>query len=186
MEQKTEASQAVDEPVLPHLPRAVGYRHTMDNTEGLKGNKPVTVFCATKPNPFGIPGLDYSASFPVTTETLFTADQMKAYARAALKAQPAPTEAAQAESPFKFRPWSKEAEMVEGWTAAEKARNEALGEDRARLADGYITGTVVSDPNASWIAIRYESMEQAAAAADLLFGMIDRARASAETGGVKP
>lgn len=93
MEQKTEASQSVDEPVLPHLPRAVGYRHTMDNTEGIKGNKPQIVFAATKPNPFGMPGLDYSASFPVATETLFTADQMKAYARAALKAQPAPTEA---------------------------------------------------------------------------------------------
>lgn len=53
-------------------------------------------------------------------------------ARAALKAQPAPTEA-QGESPFKFRPWSKEAEMMEGWTAAEKARNEAQGEDSARL-----------------------------------------------------
>ena len=105
-------------------------------------------------------------------------------ARAALKAQPAPTEE-QGESPFKFQPWSKEAEMVEGWTAAEKARSEEQRKDRVQLADGYITGTVVSDPNASWIAIRYESMEQAAAAADLLFGMIDRARASAETGGVK-
>jgi dihydrofolate reductase (trimethoprim resistance protein) len=69
---------------LPHLPRAVGYRHTMDNTEGLKGNKPSIVFSATKPNPFGKPGLDYSASYPITTETLFTADQMKAYARAAI------------------------------------------------------------------------------------------------------
>lgn len=162
MEQKTEASQAVDEPVLPHLPRAVGYRHTMDNTEGLKGNKPVVVFGATKPNPFGIPGLDYSASFPVTTETLFTANQMKAYARAALNAHPAPTEAAQ-------------------------------GEDSARLSipvSAYLWlmgagGDAFAQPLRPGAFWWRDTFNQLAGVDMMEIIKQDRARASAETGGVK-
>lgn len=125
------------------------------------------------------------------------------------KAQPAPTEApnfcarcgkrlaagsihtctppdaeAQGESPFKFRPWSKEAEMIEGWTAAERAREQVQG-DGGAMADGYLGGMVGGNASEGKLILHYQSHAQAEAAATVVFDMIDRARASAETGGVK-
>lgn len=69
---------------LPPLPKAAAWQHTMDNTEGIKGNEPHVVLSFGKRNPFGKAGIDYSKSFPVTADPLFTADQMRDYARAAL------------------------------------------------------------------------------------------------------
>ena len=51
--------------------KPVAWMHTMDNTEGIKGNKPWTVITTSKRNPFGKPGIDYSASYPVTSEPLY-------------------------------------------------------------------------------------------------------------------
>lgn len=45
----------------------------MDNTEGIRGNKPIVEFSTSKVNPFGRPGLDYSAEYPVTTIALYAA-----------------------------------------------------------------------------------------------------------------
>jgi len=60
------------------LPRAVAWRHTLDNTEGIKGNRPLVVLTASRRNPFGKPGEDYSASCPVTSTRLYTEAQMQA------------------------------------------------------------------------------------------------------------
>ena len=82
---------------LPPLPKPYAWSHTMDNTEGLKGNKPHRVLMFSKRSPFGRPGIDFSESYPVTAEALFTADQIRAYgqecARAALSAKPAAIDA---------------------------------------------------------------------------------------------
>lgn len=56
----------------------------------------------------------------------------------------------------------------------EMALKKVQGEDSARLADGYISGTVISDSHATWVALRYESMEKAEVASDLIFGIIDK------------
>lgn len=120
--------------------------------------------------------------------------------RASLKAQPAPTEAAQgmtnaervqAMNPFKFVPWSKEAEMIEGWTKAEKERNEAQGEDSARL-DAADLATIEEATKVLESGAKHNlSMGRTVFAhvqadrASRLRAVLDRARASAETGGVK-
>ncbi len=49
-------------PVESLLPRAV-YMHYMDNTEEIPGNQPQVVFTTNKSNPFGRPGVDYSAGY---------------------------------------------------------------------------------------------------------------------------
>lgn len=51
----------------------VAWMHVMDNTDGIKGNKPWVVFTASKKNPFGKPGIDYSKSYPVTSTPLYAA-----------------------------------------------------------------------------------------------------------------
>ena len=53
--------------------KPVAWMHTMDNTEGIKGNKPWVVITTSKRNPFGKPGIDYSACYPVTSEPLYRA-----------------------------------------------------------------------------------------------------------------
>lgn len=52
-------------PVTALLPKAV-YMHVMDNTERIPGNRPIIVYTTNKENPFGRPGIDYSAEYPWT------------------------------------------------------------------------------------------------------------------------
>jgi len=49
----------------------VAWLHTMDNTEGLKENEPERVLSFSAIHPFGRSGIDYSDTFPVTSEPLF-------------------------------------------------------------------------------------------------------------------
>lgn len=65
--------------------KPAAWRHTMDNTEGIKSNKPWVVLTGTKKNPYGKPGVDYSLSYPVVSEALYTATQLKAAYAAGLK-----------------------------------------------------------------------------------------------------
>lgn len=49
-------------PVESLLPKVV-YMHYMDNTEGIPDNHPYVMYTTSKENPFGRPGVDYSASY---------------------------------------------------------------------------------------------------------------------------
>ena len=57
---------------LNYEPEPVAWMHTMDNTEGHKANKPYVLFTKSKRNPFGVAGRDYSKSYPVTKQPLYT------------------------------------------------------------------------------------------------------------------
>jgi hypothetical protein len=46
----------------------------MDNTEGIEGNVPLRVLTFAEKNPFGIPGVEYSKSYPVTSIPLYKAN----------------------------------------------------------------------------------------------------------------
>lgn len=50
-------------PVESLLPKLV-YMHYLDNTEWIPGNRPIVTFTSNKRNPFGRPGVDYSAEYP--------------------------------------------------------------------------------------------------------------------------
>lgn len=50
-------------PVESLLPKVL-YMHYMDNTEGIPGNRPLIAYTTNKSNPFGRPGVDYSAEYP--------------------------------------------------------------------------------------------------------------------------
>lgn len=76
----------VDDEGLSALPTATAWVHTLDNTDGLSGNKPYVVLTSSKKNPFGKPGIDYSKSYPVTSEPLFTAEQFRQGQRDAVAA----------------------------------------------------------------------------------------------------
>lgn len=54
--------------------QAVAWEHTMDNTEGIPGNRPQVLLTYSPTNPFGRPGVDYSESFSVTSRALVYAD----------------------------------------------------------------------------------------------------------------
>jgi len=71
------------------LPRATAWRHTMDNTEGLRENgRGFVKLTESAQHPFGVPGLDFSESFPVKTERLYTEAQVRALLRDAIKERP--------------------------------------------------------------------------------------------------
>lgn len=72
------------------LPRAAAYRHTMDNTEGCRANRPEVILSPCRQNPFGIAGINYSAAYPVTTERLYTEGQVRAIIDAALAGEGKP------------------------------------------------------------------------------------------------
>ena len=55
----------------------VAWMHIMDNTEGHKANKPYVLFTKSKRNPFGVAGRDYSKSYPVTKQPLYTRPQAR-------------------------------------------------------------------------------------------------------------
>lgn len=60
------------------LPEPDSYKHTLDTTEGIPGNKPEEKRTESKANPFGRKGIDYDESFPWTTEKLYTEQQVRA------------------------------------------------------------------------------------------------------------
>ena len=60
-------------------PEPVAWIHTMDNTEGCEENEPWIVFTDSEENPFGIPGEDYSESYFVTSEPLYTASPKREF-----------------------------------------------------------------------------------------------------------
>lgn len=68
---RVDALRAIEAALEVAFKKPAAWKHTMDNTEGIKGNKPWTVMTTTKANPFGRPGIDYSASCPVTSEPLY-------------------------------------------------------------------------------------------------------------------
>ena len=49
----------------------VAYRWTLDNTDGIKTNHPWIVITDNDKNPFGRPGIDYSAAYPAHCEPLY-------------------------------------------------------------------------------------------------------------------
>ena len=53
----------------------VAWMHVMDNTEGIPENEPWVKITQSPENPFGVPGEDYSESFPVTSTPLYAAKQ---------------------------------------------------------------------------------------------------------------
>ena len=61
----------------PAQQEPVAWMHTMDNTEGHKANKPYVLFTKSKRNPFGVAGRDYSKSYPVTKQPLYTRPQAR-------------------------------------------------------------------------------------------------------------
>ena len=54
-------------------PEPVAWMHTMDNTEGCEENEPWVVLMDSDENPFGVPGDDYSETYPVISQPLYTA-----------------------------------------------------------------------------------------------------------------
>ncbi len=54
---------------MPTEPTA--YLHTLDNTEGIEGDEPMRHLSFSKDSPFGTPGVDHSAEFPVTSIPLY-------------------------------------------------------------------------------------------------------------------
>lgn len=60
---------------LPTHQEAKGFLHTLDNTEGIAGNLPHEVITSSPNHPFGTPGVDFSAEFPVMTRPLYEAPQ---------------------------------------------------------------------------------------------------------------
>ena len=68
----TALREALAEQPAPVQQEPVAWMHTMDNTEGHKANKPYVLFTKSKRNPFGVAGRDYSKSYPVTKQPLYT------------------------------------------------------------------------------------------------------------------
>ena len=55
-------------PIVARLkPPPVAYLHILDNTEGIEGMEPLRTLSFSEDSPFGIPGVDHSESFTVTT-----------------------------------------------------------------------------------------------------------------------
>lgn len=68
-----------EKPVGHLVPTA--WIHTLDNTEGIDTNTPQVLLCFSQRNPYGRPGIDYSATYPVISEPLYnqkTLDRMQA------------------------------------------------------------------------------------------------------------
>ena len=55
----------------------VAWLHTMDNTEELPENEPFKMLSFSKDNPFGVAGVNYSETFPVTSEPLYKQHNQK-------------------------------------------------------------------------------------------------------------
>lgn len=60
------------------LPRAAAWRHTIDNTEGIRSNgRGIVRLTESAQHPFGVPGEDFSETYPVITERLYTEAQVR-------------------------------------------------------------------------------------------------------------
>lgn len=71
----------VEGSVIPGDRKAKWFLHTLDNTEGIPGNLPEEIVTESKNHPFGKPGIDYDAEFPVTTRPLYEAPRVQAMGR---------------------------------------------------------------------------------------------------------
>lgn len=63
-----ERRKARAELIAEMVPEA--WLHTMDNTDGIPGNEPHEVVTFDDHHPFGRPGVDYSETYPVTSQPL--------------------------------------------------------------------------------------------------------------------
>ena len=58
--------------------KPVAWLHRMDNTEGIKSNgKGVVLIDEYRPHPFGLVGVDFDESYPITSTPLYTSAQQK-------------------------------------------------------------------------------------------------------------
>ena len=56
--------------------KPVAWLHRMDNTEGIKSNgKGIVLIDQYRRHPFGLVGVDFSESYPITSTPLYTAPQ---------------------------------------------------------------------------------------------------------------
>jgi len=74
------------DPLLPYAKplnrqgskKPVAWLHRMDNTEGIKSNgKGVVVIDEYRPHPFGLVGVDFDESYPITSTPLYTSAQQQ-------------------------------------------------------------------------------------------------------------
>lgn len=49
----------------------VAWLHVLDNTEGIEENQPEQRLTFSSESPYGVPGVDHSEEFPVTSTPLF-------------------------------------------------------------------------------------------------------------------
>ena len=54
------------------MTKPVAWLHTLDNTEGIEGNEPLTELSFSPESPFGVPGRDHSEEFRVTSTPLYS------------------------------------------------------------------------------------------------------------------
>jgi len=58
--------------------KPVAWLHRMDNTEGIKSNgKGIVLIDEYRPHPFGLVGVDFDESYPITSTPLYTSAQQK-------------------------------------------------------------------------------------------------------------
>ena len=58
--------------------KPVAWLHRMDNTEGIKSNGKGVVFIDEyRPHPFGLVGVDFDESYPITSTPLYTSAQQQ-------------------------------------------------------------------------------------------------------------
>lgn len=56
---------------MPHTPGPVAWLHIIDSTDGCPENEPWRQLSFDCKSPFGVPGVDYDESFPVTSKPLY-------------------------------------------------------------------------------------------------------------------
>lgn len=54
--------------------KPIAWLHTLDNTEGIEGNKPIRMLSFFEATPFGVPGVDHDESFAVTSIPLYSVE----------------------------------------------------------------------------------------------------------------
>jgi len=72
MKIENDPTASTEPPSMPCSP--VAWLHVMDNTEGCEESEPRQLLTFSAENPFGIPGQDYSAAYPVTSHPLYLAN----------------------------------------------------------------------------------------------------------------
>lgn len=51
--------------------KPIAWLHTLDNTEGIEGNRPMRILSFSPESPFGVPGRDHSEGCTVTSVPLY-------------------------------------------------------------------------------------------------------------------